>query len=70
MTGDPLSDSELLEGLPDRPELMGVLYERHALPSSAASDGVVAAQSPAADTTVAPGRQPLSPSSPERIARR
>jgi RNA polymerase sigma factor (sigma-70 family) len=31
MTGDPRSDSELLEGLPDRPELMGVLYERHAL---------------------------------------
>jgi RNA polymerase sigma factor (sigma-70 family) len=32
MTGDPRSDSELLEGLPGRPELMGVLYERHALP--------------------------------------
>jgi RNA polymerase sigma factor (sigma-70 family) len=32
MTGDPRSDSELLAGLPGRPELMGVLYERHALP--------------------------------------
>jgi hypothetical protein len=32
MTGDPRSDSELLAALPDRPELMGVLYERHALP--------------------------------------
>ena len=32
MTGNPRSDSELLSGLPGRPELMGVLYERHALP--------------------------------------
>jgi len=32
MTGDPRSDSELLAGLPGQPELMGVLYERHALP--------------------------------------
>ena len=32
MTGDPRSDSELLADLPGRPELMGVLYERHALP--------------------------------------
>jgi RNA polymerase sigma factor (sigma-70 family) len=32
MTADPRSDSELLAGLPGRPELMGVLYERHALP--------------------------------------
>lgn len=31
MTGDPCSDSELLAGLPRHPELMGVLYERHAL---------------------------------------
>jgi len=31
MTGDPRSDSELLAGLPRQPELMGVLYERHAL---------------------------------------
>jgi RNA polymerase sigma factor (sigma-70 family) len=30
MTGDPRSDSELLAGLPRQPELMGVLYERHA----------------------------------------
>jgi RNA polymerase sigma factor (sigma-70 family) len=30
MTGDSCSDSELLAGLPRRPELMGVLYERHA----------------------------------------
>jgi len=30
MTGDPRSDGELLAGLPRRPELMGVLYERHA----------------------------------------
>jgi RNA polymerase sigma factor (sigma-70 family) len=32
MTGDLRSDRELLADLPDRPELMGVLYERHALP--------------------------------------
>jgi RNA polymerase sigma factor (sigma-70 family) len=31
MTGDSCSDSELLAGLPRHPELMGVLYERHAL---------------------------------------
>jgi RNA polymerase sigma-70 factor (ECF subfamily) len=30
MTGDPRSDSELLAGLPRQPELMGVLYQRHA----------------------------------------
>ncbi len=30
MTGDLHSDSELLAGLPRQPELMGVLYERHA----------------------------------------
>jgi RNA polymerase sigma-70 factor (ECF subfamily) len=30
MTGDPRSDGELIAGLPRRPELMGVLYERHA----------------------------------------
>jgi len=30
MTGDSRSDSELLLGLPRQPELMGVLYERHA----------------------------------------
>lgn len=30
MTGDSCSDSELLAGLPRQPELMGVLYERHA----------------------------------------
>ena len=30
MTGDSRSDSELLAGLPRQPELMGVLYERHA----------------------------------------
>jgi RNA polymerase sigma factor (sigma-70 family) len=30
MTGDPRSDGELLAGLPRQPELMGVLYERHA----------------------------------------
>lgn len=30
MTGDPRSDGELIAGLPGRPELMGVLYERHA----------------------------------------
>jgi RNA polymerase sigma factor (sigma-70 family) len=30
MTGDPRSDGELMAGLPRRPELMGVLYERHA----------------------------------------
>jgi RNA polymerase sigma factor (sigma-70 family) len=30
MTGDARSDSELLAGLPRQPELMGVLYERHA----------------------------------------
>jgi RNA polymerase sigma-70 factor (ECF subfamily) len=30
MTGDSRSDSELLAGLPGQPELMGVLYERHA----------------------------------------
>lgn len=30
MTGDPRSDSELLAGLPRQPDLMGVLYERHA----------------------------------------
>jgi len=30
MTGDSRSDSELLSGLPRQPELMGVLYERHA----------------------------------------
>jgi len=30
MTGDSCSDSELLAGLPHQPELMGVLYERHA----------------------------------------
>jgi RNA polymerase sigma factor (sigma-70 family) len=31
MTGESRSDSELLAGLPRQPELMGVLYERHAL---------------------------------------
>ncbi|HEX3512891.1 MAG TPA: sigma-70 family RNA polymerase sigma factor [Trebonia sp.] len=31
MTGDSCSDSELLAGLPRQPELMGVLYERHAV---------------------------------------
>ena len=31
MTGDSRSDDELLAGLPRQPELMGVLYERHAL---------------------------------------
>ena len=31
MTGDQRSDSELLASLPRQPELMGVLYERHAL---------------------------------------
>jgi DNA-directed RNA polymerase specialized sigma24 family protein len=31
MTDDQRSDSELLAGLPHQPELMGVLYERHAL---------------------------------------
>jgi RNA polymerase sigma factor (sigma-70 family) len=31
MTGDSRSDSELVAGLPRQPELMGVLYERHAL---------------------------------------
>jgi len=30
MTGDPRSDRELIDGLPRQPELMGVLYERHA----------------------------------------
>jgi RNA polymerase sigma factor (sigma-70 family) len=30
MTGDQRSDSELLAGLPRQPELMGVVYERHA----------------------------------------
>ena len=30
MTGDSRSDSELLADLPRQPELMGVLYERHA----------------------------------------
>jgi len=30
MTGDPRSDGELITGLPGQPELMGVLYERHA----------------------------------------
>jgi RNA polymerase sigma factor (sigma-70 family) len=30
MTGDSRSDSELLAGLPRQPELVGVLYERHA----------------------------------------
>ena len=30
MTGDSRSDGELLAGLPRQPELMGVLYERHA----------------------------------------
>ena len=30
MTGDLRSDSELLAGLPRQPELVGVLYERHA----------------------------------------
>ena len=30
MTGDPPSDGELIAGLPRQPELMGVLYERHA----------------------------------------
>jgi len=30
MTGDQRSDSELLARLPRQPELMGVLYERHA----------------------------------------
>lgn len=30
MTGDSRSDSELIDGLPSQPELMGVLYERHA----------------------------------------
>jgi RNA polymerase sigma-70 factor (ECF subfamily) len=31
MTADQWSDSELLAALPRQPELMGVLYERHAL---------------------------------------
>lgn len=31
MTGDSRSDGELLADLPRQPELMGVLYERHAL---------------------------------------
>jgi RNA polymerase sigma factor (sigma-70 family) len=31
MTGDLRSDSELLASLPRQPELMGVLYERHAI---------------------------------------
>jgi RNA polymerase sigma-70 factor, ECF subfamily len=31
MTGDQWSDSEVLASLPRQPELMGVLYERHAL---------------------------------------
>ncbi len=31
MTGNQWSDSELLAGLPRQPELMGPLYERHAL---------------------------------------
>jgi hypothetical protein len=30
MTSDPRSDGELIAGLPRQPELMGVLYERHA----------------------------------------
>jgi hypothetical protein len=30
MTGDSRSDGELLADLPRQPELMGVLYERHA----------------------------------------
>jgi RNA polymerase sigma-70 factor (ECF subfamily) len=30
MTGDPRSDEELIAGLQRQPELMGVLYERHA----------------------------------------
>lgn len=30
MTADPGSDRELIAGLPRQPELMGVLYERHA----------------------------------------
>jgi RNA polymerase sigma-70 factor (ECF subfamily) len=30
MTGDQRSDSELLARLPRQPELMGVLYKRHA----------------------------------------
>jgi DNA-directed RNA polymerase specialized sigma24 family protein len=30
MTGDQRSDDELLASLPRQPELMGVLYERHA----------------------------------------
>ncbi|HEX6447872.1 MAG TPA: sigma-70 family RNA polymerase sigma factor [Trebonia sp.] len=30
MTGDSRSDRELIHGLPRQPELMGVLYERHA----------------------------------------
>jgi len=30
MTSDPRSDGELMAGLPRQPELMGVLYERHA----------------------------------------
>ncbi len=30
MTGDPRSDGELIAGLRRQPELMGVLYERHA----------------------------------------
>jgi DNA-directed RNA polymerase specialized sigma24 family protein len=30
MTRDPRSDGELIAGLPRKPELMGVLYERHA----------------------------------------
>jgi RNA polymerase sigma factor (sigma-70 family) len=30
MTGDQRPDGELLAGLPHQPELMGVLYERHA----------------------------------------
>ena len=31
MTGDQWSDSQVLAGLPRQPELMGVLYERHAI---------------------------------------
>jgi RNA polymerase sigma-70 factor (ECF subfamily) len=31
MTGDQWSDSDVLASLPRQPELMGVLYERHAL---------------------------------------
>jgi hypothetical protein len=46
MTDDSRSDRELLVGLPRQPELMGVLYERHATRSGTRGRG----------TVVAPGR--------------